>query len=525
MRRRLKEGGTDLHEKHFSISIRWKLALYMAVFVLIILGITWLFQVFFLDVFFQKVKRNEMRETAAELSQKLESDDLKLTAYRAAMDHSLCVVIYKIDPNGVAQIVNVDATGGNVIVSFDNKRLGSFYLRALQNNGSFFTHFAFGGYEIDSDFDMSLVFDQFHFNDQNGNPVHVPLQNVRMVYFQIEKPDENTRYMILLDASLQPLDSTVRTLTMQFVWIAAIIMILSSIMVYFLYRHISRPLIRMNDSAKQLAKGRYDVEFSGRGYLETRELAATLNYASNELSRLDRLQKDLIANISHDLRTPLTLIKGYGEVMRDLPGENTPENMQVIIDETTRLSELVNDLLSLSRIQSGATEPTLLPFNLSAAIREVMHRYDMLIKHRGYHVTFCADSDAWICADHGMLLQVIYNLINNAINYTGEDKCVEVIQTLSDGVVRISVRDTGEGIAPEEMPLIWDRYYKVDKVHRMAMIGTGLGLSIVKAILENHHAGYGVNSKLGEGSTFWFELPLIDPPNEDAGDTDRKEEE
>ena len=511
MKRQQNEIRSDIREKPSSISIRWKLAIYMAVFVLVILGITWLFQVFLLDTFFQKVKQNEMRETAIELSEKLESDDLKLTAYRVAMDHSLCVVVYKIDPNGVAQIVNVDATGGNVIVSFDNNRLGQFYLRALRNNGSFFTQFAFGGYEIDNNFDMNLFFDRFHFNDENGNPVHVPPQNVRMVYFQIEKQDENTRYMILLDASLQPLDSTVRTLTMQFVWIAAIIMLLSSIMVYFLYRHISRPLIQMNESAKILAKGRYDVEFSGKGYLETRELAATLNYASTELSRLDRLQKDLIANISHDLRTPLTLIKGYGEVMRDLPGENTPENMQVIIDETTRLSELVNDLLDLSRIQSGATGLNLTPFNLSAAIREVLNRYDRLIKHRGYHITVQADAEAWIYADRGMLLQVIYNLINNAINYTGEDKRVEVIQTVSEGTVRISVRDTGEGIAPEEMPLIWDRYYKVDKVHRMAMIGTGLGLSIVKAILENHHAAYGVNSQIGVGSTFWFELPLTEP--------------
>ena len=251
------------------------------------------------------------------------------------------------------------------------------------------------------------------------------------------------------------------------------------------------------------------MEFSGKGYLETRELAATLNYASNELSKVDRLQKELIANISHDLRTPLTLIQGYGEIMRDLPGENTPENMQVLIDETARLSELVNDLLDLSRIQSGARIPQSEVFDLTDAVREVWSRYDTLIKHRGYHLEFISNGSVFVSADRGMILQVIYNLINNAINYTGEDKCVKVLQTVKNDSVQISVSDSGEGIQPDDLPLIWDRYYKVDKVHRRAMIGTGLGLSIVKEILEKHHASYGVSSLPGEGSTFWFELPIV----------------
>ena len=107
-----------------------------------------------------------------------------------------------------------------------------------------------------------------------------------------------------------------------------------------------------------------------------------------------------------------------------------------------------------------------------------------------------------------MVLQVIYNLINNALNYTGEDKRVRIVQTVDDETVRISVSDTGEGISEDQIPFIWDRYYKVDKVHKRARIGTGIGLSIVKGILEAHRASYGVESKLGEGSTFWFEMEI-----------------
>ena len=113
-----------------------------------------------------------------------------------------------------------------------------------------------------------------------------------------------------------------------------------------------------------------------------------------------------------------------------------------------------------------------------------------------------------------MILQVVYNLINNAINYTGEDLTVTVRQSVQNGRVRISVTDTGVGIAQEEIPQIWERYYKVDKVHRRAMIGTGLGLSIVKGVLELHNAPYGVDSQVGKGSTFWFELDILEPAHE-----------
>lgn len=320
--------------------------------------------------------------------------------------------------------------------------------------------------------------------------------------------------MILLDTHFQPLDSMVRTLTMQYFWIFAIVLILAGVMVVLMYRRISAPIIRMNEDAKHLALGKYDAVFSGEGYRETRELADTLNYASSELSKLDRLQKELLANISHDLRTPLTMIKGYGEVMRDIPGENTPENIQVVIDETARLTDLVNDLLDLSKLQAGTRQMNRSCFHLTQAVREVMQRYEHLIGHMGYCVEFSFDCDAWIVADRGMMLQVLYNMINNAINYTGEDKKVCVRQTVENGVVRIGVIDTGEGIEPEEIPLIWDRYYKVDKVHRRATIGTGLGLSIVKEILDLHGASYGVNSTKGKGSEFWFALPTVTQPKE-----------
>jgi signal transduction histidine kinase len=199
--------------------------------------------------------------------------------------------------------------------------------------------------------------------------------------------------------------------------------------------------------------------------------------------------------------------------MRDIPGENTPENIQAIIDETTRLSELVNDMLDISRIESGTEKFEAENFDLTAAVSEVICRYDKMKSVRSYDIRFDYESNVTVFADRGMILQVIYNLINNAINYSGDDKFVGVAQTVKtdgagNGFVKISVTDHGVGIEKDNLPLIWDRYYKVDSVHKRAKVGSGLGLSIVKKVLEKHSAAYGVDSTVGEGSVFWFELPI-----------------
>ena len=485
------------------ISIRWKLAVFLSVFIAIVLLITWIFQVYLLDAFYEHIKKKELAKTAAYLSNQLESDELSLLAYSCAVEGTMTVSIFQLNEGRTHPMVSVDATGRQGTVLSD-EMLEMLCSLAEENGGKYIGRF-FGAREIDKD-------DQLP--SEGEDEINDPFSRspVRLTYLSLVETESQNSYLILLDTGLQPLGSTVQILRTQFIWIAAILLVCAGVMVVMLYRHISAPLVEMNEAAKQLALGKYDAEFSGRGYRETRELAETLNYASNELSRLDRLQKELIANISHDLRTPLTMIRGYGEIMRDLPGENTSENMQVIIDETTRLSELVNDLLDLSKIQSGARRAEPEYFDLTSALEETMNRYDAFVRHRGYHISLSVTTDAWIYADRGMILQVLYNLINNAINYTGEDLCVTVKQELIDHRVRISITDTGDGIAPEQLPMVWERYYKVDKVHRRAMIGTGLGLSIVKEILEQHRAAYGVISNVGEGSTFWFELPVVQSP-------------
>ena len=312
--------------------------------------------------------------------------------------------------------------------------------------------------------------------------------------------------LLLIGSMISPVGATVETLRTQLVCISIILVLFCALLAVLISRNISKPIVKINESAKELAHGNYQVCFEESGYREVSELGATLNYAAKELSTVENLRKELIANVSHDLRTPLTMITAYSEIMRDLPGENTAENVQVIIDETTRLTALVNDMLDLSKIQAGSDSIHLEEFNLTESINTILMRYTKLIENDGYHIDFLYDDDVFIEADEMKMSQVIYNLINNAINYTGKDKRVTIRQTVQDGQVTISITDTGKGIAEKELPYIWERYYKVDKTHKRSAVGTGLGLSIVKGILEMHHADYGVKSKLGEGSTFYFTM-------------------
>ena len=488
---------TDAHQMHdkkektnsrYEMGVSWRLFGALLIFVAVMLVVIWVFQVALLNWFYEQSKMEELETTDKALSAFLTNpQELNNTASFYATEYDECIRVFIVESDEAREIVKDVCTSPSCLIHHVSSETLSDYCSKAMNSE-------------DGVYIEQLAHSDPHSKHDTGD--------FGTVYVSIKQSDGNT-YVIMLNSDHVPLNATVNTLQMQFSWIAFILLIAALIVALSISKTVCKPLKEMGKSAEMLAKGNYNAHFKGGNYRESQELADALNYAAYELSKTDALQKELVANISHDLRTPLTMIKGYGEVMRDIPDENTPENLQVIIDETERLNELVNDMLDLSKIRSGARKPELEEFNLTQTVNEVMARYSKLTERDGYNITFDFDREIYVRADRTMILQVVYNLINNAINYTGEDKYVKVIQSHGDGVVRISVTDTGEGIAIEDMPLVWDRYYKVDKVHKRARIGTGLGLSIVKGVLESHSAHYGLNSKLGEGSTFWFELEIV----------------
>ncbi len=313
-------------------------------------------------------------------------------------------------------------------------------------------------------------------------------------------------------AMITPVSATVSTLRVQLYCISGVLILLSVLLAVIISRRISKPIVTMNASAKQLATGQYDVQFEGHGFLEIRELSDTLNTAAEELSKVEGLRRELMANVSHDLRTPLALIYSHAEMMHDFPDEVTPEHCRTIMEEAKRLSSLVDDVMDLSHLETGEGRLHLEDFCLTTHVRNEVARMAELLEQEGYQIRFFAERDLWVHADRVKINRAFYNLLVNAVNYTGERKEILVSQEEDEGSVRISIKDCGEGIAPEDLPHIWERYYKVDKLHRRPVTGTGLGLSIVRNLILLHGGSYGVDSKLGQGSTFWVQIPRIKTP-------------
>lgn len=468
--------------------MKWKIFGYFALFCAFTIAILWIFQIVLLDRFYQSIMARKLAATAAILSADTDDDGFEEKVYGIAEKTGFCISVYEIK-DGVGTL-KVDAHVKNTCLIHNmrsNSILNELYGRAKDGDGSVTKRYSpTGGGDIGGD-------------------------NDAIVLARVGEIPDGER-MILVNSEIVPVAATTSTLRIQLLWITGILLAAAALLCVLISKFLARPVSKINDEAKILATESYNVNFDASGYREVAELSDTLNYAASELSKVDRMQKELIANISHDLRTPLTMIAGYSEAMRDIPGEMTPENMQIVIDETRRLTSLVNDVLDLSRITSGTLALRNERFSLTELCGSAMERYAHLNEKDGYDIRFVHSSEVYVFADRTRVLQVLYNLVNNAVNYTGDDKRVTVTQEIRGDAVRISVTDTGEGIPEEKLPLIWERYYKASEYHRRGEVGSGLGLSIVKGILDGYGAHYGVTSKLGCGSTFWFELPISGSP-------------
>lgn len=456
-------------------SLHIKIWQYFLIFSLLILGFLWAFQVLFLNQFYRISKTKDIAAVANTIEQYKDDEDIADIIDRAAMNKSVCV-----------EIVNEKAS-----TLYSSMYFGKGCLSSKQNSLSY-----------KKDFIKSNKYRQTY---ELINPM---FDNRTLI--QAVRLDSETYAFI--NTSMDPIDGTVDILQTQLIYVTAIVLVLSFIIAYFISHHISKPIVQMNQAAKGLAEGRFQVSFkSEEDIKELNELASTLNYARDELAKTDELRQDLMANVSHDLKTPLTMIKAYAEMSRDLHANDKnkqKEDMDIIISEVDRLTILVNDILELSSMQSNINELNKEEFDLIHLTEEILHRYKVLQETENYVFEFNHDDkEIIIYADKKKLEQVIYNLVNNAINYTGEDNRVIINIVNNKDDILIEIKDTGKGIKEEDLPYIWDKYYKNKKKHKRNLVGTGLGLSIVKNALVLHHYEYGVTSEKNKGSCFYFKIP------------------
>lgn len=469
--------------KKSRITLTWKTFIYFVVFAGLIVSSFWLLEIYFLEGMYAKSKKDNCYDVAMQVeniikdydlnSFDLDMADIKSTVREIALENEMNLWLIQRDTdNGLYTIKYGE--------SLNPVYIGNIWTTIKKSNLS--ENFT----ESNSQFNFSKII------------------NLK----------DDSEVLLVLVARLVPVRYIANLWRNQFILISIIIVALTAIFAVVVARNITRPISSLNNAAKSLAKGKYDTKFEAEGYLEIEELSDTLNYAVSELAKLDSYQKELIANVSHDLRTPLTLIAGYSEMMRDYPSEITQDNLQIIIDEANRLTTLVNAILDLSKLQSKTDITANEEINVTELIENIIKRNNELLTQTECTVKFEYNKDVYVFYEQSKLETIIYNFLSNAINYCGDDKTVIVRQTLEKEYVKISFIDHGIGIAKEHINDIWNRYYKINKNHDRKQEGTGIGLAIVKSVLDRYGAEYGVESEEGKGSEFWFKLKIMDKNKE-----------
>ncbi len=467
---------------NFFRSIKFQVWLKFEIVAAAMLSLIYIFMILLFPMFYEWMKINEVSSSLAIIRSSWYESDVGEVVETTAINNKLFVEIYSpYSPMAVYRSNNMG--GGHSIASIS--KMG--YIDEIRSS------------------ENGLIYREF-IDEREDNKV---MMVGSYLGSSLEQPDG----YIFICSYVQPLGSTMKIFHRQFLFVAVTVGTVTTLISVLLAVRISNPIIRMNKAAKELPQGRFNNTVEEMDYAEIKQLSETLESASREIAKSDDLRRELTANISHDLRTPLTMIKAYAEMIRDLSGDNPEKrerHLKIIIDETDRLTSLVNDILDFSKLEAGVAEIDKQLFNFGERLNGVVQRFDIL-REDGIVIELHAGSNIPIEADPIRLEQVVYNLINNAVTYVGEDNTVIVrLYRTAGAKVRFEVTDHGDGIAPENLPYIWDRYYKASergKTHKRAKMGSGIGLSIVKNILEQHGFTYGVNSEVGQGSTFWFEAP------------------
>lgn len=466
-------------------SLGFKLWMYFLLFSAIILCILWLLQIVFLNSFYQDMKQNEMTRMADEITSSYGDEDFKDTIDRLAVHNS--ALVFLTDTDGNIIYMSDEHSRGENKFDFDFGKNSEILFRPLPEDYNEFL------YLLNKSEDGNITYTT-HSELLNKNTlVHGEIVGDVVLY---------------LSTQLEPVEGTVEILKRLLIYVTILVLIIGFFISYFIAKRLSRPISNITNSAQELAKGNYEVQFVSKEYEEVDKLASMLNHTAKELSKVEKLRRELISNISHDLRTPLTMIKAYAEMIRDISGdkkEKRDAHLKVIVDETDRLTGLVNDILELSVIQTEEEPMEIKNVDFSDIVNKMLLRFEAIQEKDGYIFNVHVTPDQYTYADRSKMERVVYNLIGNAVNYVGDDKTVSINVIDKGSVVRFEVIDSGKGIPEEELDLIWERYYKA-KTHKRSVVSNGIGLSIVKNILERHQATFGIESEVGKGSNFWFEL-------------------
>ena len=441
-------------------SIKNKLILYFFLFTILIFAILWIAQALFINSYYTKMLTDEIKDLATNI-EKIQTTNL---LDEISFKNSVNIVIFGDDKNIKYSSVNSEKP---FYINIDK------IIEKLNISNEYNTTFTVKLPEFNSE---GIVYASY----KNGN------------YY-------------VITANVNPISSVIKVLSNQLIITTVIILIISVIISIYISKRLTSSIVDMTKSANKLAKGDYDTVFKLTEYEELNTLADTLNFSAKEFKKTDSLRKELIANVSHDIKTPLTIIRSYAEMIKDLSGENKikrEKDLDIIINQTQLLTTLVDDMMDLSMLESKTIKLKISKYNFVSSINKIVDSFKG-IKDCNFKLKLYTDKNKInVLADEVKINQVINNLISNAINYVGKDETVYINIYEESDKIKVEVKDNGKGI--EDTSDIFERYYKSNDKYRKSGYGTGLGLSIVKNILELHKFEYGVESKVGVGTSFYF---------------------
>lgn len=467
-------------------SIRFNLWLSFVLMTLLMLIIMWIYELIFYSTIYVSFQENDMEGLGARLTENYiegSRNNTDMTEYinDFANRYSVTIVVFSLDERGETNVKYNASVNTGVEASGLSGSLLNYFLGAL------------------TEYNVPIVSNTTRMHDISSE----------MVIYGIKTFLNGETEYIYMSSSLPSFGQARNTLAGQLAVVSATCILISVFVAYFGSGFAAKPMRDLTVSVMRNSGGKHEPLATDTKLAEINELSAAFNKAFDDVERNNSFRRDLLANVSHDMKTPLTMIRAYSEMIRDISGgnkEKSAKQAQVIIDETARLTALINEVIELSKLEAGVLELHPAVFDVSEKLRETVKRFSIMEETKGYVFEPEIEDELLAYADAERIDRVIYNLVGNAMNYTGADRTVKVRGFRRGGFIRVEIIDSGKGMTEEELTEVWDKYYRLAQDKRR-VVGSGLGLSIVKSILDLHGATYGVESEKGKGSNFWFMLP------------------
>lgn len=298
-----------------------------------------------------------------------------------------------------------------------------------------------------------------------------------------------------------------------FLFSVCFVVVVALVFIYLMSNRLTKPLKMLNNAAKSIANGEFERRVNLNVDNEIGELGDTFNAMAESIEQLETMRRSFVANVSHELRTPMTTITGFIEGILDgtIPPERHEQYLKIVLDESKRLSRLVNDLLDISRMEQGKFKMEPREFDINEMVRLSVIKMEKRITEKQIQLTvgFKTENQS-VYADKDSIQRVLTNLLDNAVKFTPEGGFIDISTGLENGKVFVSIQNSGMGIAKNELKHVFDRFYKTDKSRSLDKTGVGLGLFIVKSIMQNHGENIWAESEPGEYARFNFTLKPAD---------------